>query len=133
MAFIALETSGNGLYTITLTANKKPFTFVIDTGSNISHLDCAAATKLGKGGDTKNKATPVTGISGDLESFGKVQQTFTCGIFTFDFDFEVTDLSKLFQAVKADGGPEICGILGTDFLTKYKCHIDFKKNRLHLG
>lgn len=135
MAFIALNTqSGNtGLVTITLTAERKAFTFIIDTGSNVSHIDTAAASLLTKSKKTSLKDDSVIGISGALQSSGKIRQIFRTAIFTFDHEFLVTDLSELAQTIKDTGNIEIHGLLGTDFLSKYRCHLDFKKNRLHLG
>lgn len=135
MAYISLNHSDKtGLLTITLTANRKPFTFILDTGSNISHLDMEAAKLLTKQipKDTI-PSNPIVGISGSLDSIGRITQTFNSDIFTFEHTFYVSDLSSLIQAIAEEGGPKISGIIGTDLLKKYRCHIDFKKNRLHLG
>lgn len=135
MAFIVINThSGNtGLVTITLTAERKHFTFIIDTGSNVSHIDAKATQLLQKSSQVPTKDNSVIGIEGSLKSTGKIHQTFHSGIFTFDHEFFVTDLSSMAKAIKDSGDIEIHGILGTDFLSKYRCHLDFKKSRLHLG
>lgn len=135
MAFIVINThSGNtGLVTITLIAEHKPFIFIIDTGSNVSHIDAKAAQLLQKSTQVPTKDNSVIGIEGSLKSAGKIRQIFNSGIFTFDHEFFVTDLSSMAKAIKDNGGVEIHGILGTDFLAKYRCHLDFKKSRLHLG
>lgn len=135
MAYISLNHSEKtGLLTITLNAEKKPFTFIIDTGSNVSHLDASAAKLL-----TKKipkdiiPSNPTVGISGSISSTGLITQTFNSGIFTFEHQFLISDLHELIDTIVEEGGPRISGIIGTDLLAKYRCHIDFKKNRLHLG
>jgi hypothetical protein len=47
--------------------------------------------------------------------------------------FFVTNLDSLVRDIYECSGIKVDGILGTDFLIKYRCHLDFKKNRLHLG
>jgi len=135
MAFIAINTqSGNtGLVTIPLTSEHKLFTFIIDTGSNVSHIDLAAAKILQKSTFIPVETNSVVGIEGSLKSIGKIKQFFSAGIFTFGHEFFVTDLSTMINTIKESGDIEIHGILGTDFLNKYRCHLDFKKNRLHLS
>lgn len=133
MAYIVLNHSQNtGFLTITLHANQKPFHFIIDTGSNVSHIDTAAAGLLNNP-KTSFHNPMIIGISGSLKSTGTIHQIFTNDIFTFEHDFLVSDLSALFSSIQEEEDFTIHGIIGTDFLSKYRCHIDFKKNRLHLG
>ena len=135
MAFIAINThSGNtGLVTITLTAEHKHFTFIIDTGSNVSHIDAEVAKLLQNSTKLPILDNSVTGIDGSLQSTGKIRQCFSSGIFMFDHEYLVTDLSSMTKVIEDNSGIHIHGILGTDFLAKYRCHLDFKKSRLHLG
>lgn len=135
MAYIVLNNTVNtlGLPTITLKSEQKPFIFVIDTGSNSSHLDKAAANLLRKVPKDVIPAIPTSGITGQLSSEGRITPIFTSDIFSFEYPLLITDLSNIIREIKEAGGPEIHGILGTDFLSKYRCHLDFKKNRLHLG
>lgn len=135
MAFINIDThsKNTGLVTVTLTTERKPFIFIIDTGSNVSHIDIEAAKLLTKSSEVPSENNSVTGISGALQSTGKIKQCFNSGIFTFDHEYFVTNLASLVKAVEADSNIKIHGILGTDFLVKYRCHLDFKKSRLHLG
>lgn len=135
MAYIVLNSTVQtlGVPTVTLNSEQQPFNFVIDTGSNASHIDKLAVEKLRKVPKDVIPATPTSGISGALHSEGKVTPIFKLGIFSFECPMLITDLSNVINDIKQAGGPEIHGILGMDFLSKYRCHLDFKKNRLHLG
>lgn len=133
MAYITLNSmETTGLPTITLHADSKPFTFVIDTGSNSSVLDKKVVQELGKTPEVLPDHS-IVGIAGTLGHVESVKQTFTNDIFVFEHTFLVSNLSALIDAIYEDGKIKIHGILGTDFLTKYRCHLDFKKKRLHLG
>lgn len=135
MAYIVLSnlTKTLGLPVITLKSEQIPFNFVIDTGSNVSHLSAKAAKMLRKVPKDVIPAIPTSGISGNLQSEGKITPIFTNDIFSFEHTFLVTDLSELINNISGETGVEIHGILGMDFLSKYRCHLDFKKNRLHLS
>lgn len=135
MAYIALNAQSKdiGLITITLTAEYKPFTFIIDTGSNVSHIDETAFKSLKNIEPIDADSYMITGVGGTMESIGKVKKKFRADIFTFEQEFFVTDLFELITWLESEGMEPVHGILGTDFLFKYRCHLDFKKNRLHLG
>lgn len=135
MAYVPINTHSNntGLVTVVLIAEHKRFTFIIDTGSNISHIDTEAAKLLQNSQKIPTADSSVTGINGSLQSSGKIRQCFNSNIFTFDHEFFITDLTPLANAIEDSSGIRIQGILGTDFLSRFRCHLDFKKSRLHLG
>lgn len=134
MAYINIDTNtgDTGLATLTLFVGSRHFTFVLDTGSNISHLAKETLKLLPKVNYLSLEGESTSGISGKVVSEGKIRQCFNSGMFTFEQDFQVTDLSKIAGIVKESGNFTIHGILGTDFLRKYSCHLDYKKHRLHL-
>lgn len=135
MAYINIDTNAGdtGLATITLFVGTQHFTFVLDTGSNTSHLDKETLKLLPKVNYVSSEGESTSGISGEVASEGKVRQCFNSGMFTFEQEFQVTDLSKIAGVLKDSGNFTLHGILGTDFLRKYSCHLDYKKHRLHLG
>ena len=134
MAFINLNPkSVTGLATVTLFSGRDPFTLILDTGSNVSHLDKTAASALENINVERVDENPVAGICGTMGITGKARLLFYHDVFTFDHEFMISDLARLFEAIKAAGGCQCHGIIGTDFLYKYRCHLDFKKNRLHFG
>ncbi len=49
-----------------------------------------------------------------------------------DLKVAVIDFSHINKLYLKAGGPEICGLIGSDFLTKYNAVIDFKKKILTL-
>ena len=73
------------------------------------------------------------GINGTLDSNEKVRVLLNSGVFTFSYQYLVTDLSTMIKSIEDNSNLKIHGILGTDFLSKFMCHLDFKKSRLHLG
>lgn len=135
MAYIKINTnSGNtGLVTIVLSTEKKLFTFLIDTGSNVSHIDKSAISLLQNYTKVSINNSSTVGINGTLDSNEKVQLLLNSGVFTFSHQYLVTDLSTMIKSIEDNSNLKIHGILGTDFLSKYMCHLDFKKSRLHLG
>ncbi len=135
MAFIKFNNKIDSLklVIVTLFADKKPFNFVIDTGSNISHISIPSAKKLPNAVSVAAQDKQVGGISGSVNATGKIKQTFVNDVFKFTHEFFVTNLDSLVEDIYECSGIKVDGILGTDFLIKYRCHLDFKKNRLHLG
>ena len=135
MAYLKLNTStGNtGLVSVTLNHCNKPFVFLIDTGSNISHID---KSFLDIFPEKKEQLQPndknTISLSGQIESLGVLTNSFSASCFTFNIKALVTDLSNLKSAIYKASNVNIQGILGTDFLNTYRCHLDFKKQRLHL-
>lgn len=121
-----------GLAGIKLISEGKEFLFVIDTGSNCSHLDADDAKKL-KQITFDKSGSVIEGLSDSTKAVGKATVIFRKGIFGFKHEFLISPLCKIKQDIKEETDVEINGILGTDFLIKNKCHVDFKKNRLHLS
>lgn len=113
---------------ITLTNNKVALNFLIDTGSNISHI-CPAATKLIKCKHlgTNNKTT-VAGLGGTTKGVTNCIATFKD---TLSREYKIKlsiseDLARTTEYIKESTGITIHGLLGTDFLQRYKYIIDFK-------
>lgn len=127
------KTKEIGLACISLVSEHKVFNFVVDTGSNCSHIDEKDLEKLELCKTRTIKEVPTEGLNGTLLNNKKSEIIFRSGILGFKHDFYVTSLDKLKQDIKRMADVEINGILGTDFLLQNNCHIDFKKFRLHLS
>lgn len=111
---------------IVITINNKDYVVMIDTGSDASYLDSSvidlsSMTLLGH----QKEMISGTGIK---ESGSKVYEVpFTCGNKTFTENFTENDFSVVFGFIEQEFGIRMCGILGTRFLMKYKCILDFDK------
>lgn len=96
------------------------YRFVVDTGSNISHIHFSFAYSLPV---NDGKAFHSKGISGSLFSQGTVS---ICG-----HVFALSDLSSLLASLEDNLGLSVCGILGTDFLLSRGLVIDLKDMRIY--
>jgi retroviral aspartyl protease len=128
MAYIGINTNaGNsGLTVVQFNCKNKPYHFLIDTGSKNSYIDIDVIKK------DFVEHTILPGQHNQIvgEDKLKVAVTFYANMFSFDHEYVVADLSSEIKALFENC--EIQGILGTDFLKKYNCHLDYKKNRLHI-
>lgn len=112
---------------ITLYNNDTPFNFLLDTGSNICHI-CPSVVKNIKYSRIDKSNTETVGLG------GKSVQSNNCkAIFTDEKNKEYNInlvISKEFEmsanSIEKCIGVKINGLLGTDFLQKYKYTIDFK-------
>lgn len=121
----------SGVPLIDLYQNDKKFIFLIDTGSdgcviNRKHLDSIITQP------TKDNRV-VYGIDGNLINVDIVQARFSLKTNTNFTDiiekFQVFDISG-FDNMEKDEGIVVVGILGTSFLDRYACLIDYNTHKL---
>lgn len=110
---------------ITLYQGDKKFNFLLDTGSNRSHIckDFIDDLEI----KNVNKNTQVSGIEGTYIDVGQ-------GVIELQYKdrkmkdlFLISDLTKAFDNLKASYGVQLHGILGTSFFNRYKYIIDFNQ------
>ena len=112
---------------ITFVSGKTKLNFLLDTGSNSSHIDSKVLHDSNIEYQTINIKHTVIGIE------GKEQETTPCILTVkyketiFTSEFCITDLSGAFNAIKAEYGVQIHGIIGNEFFQKYKYVIDFQE------
>ena len=113
---------------ITLTNNGVALNFLIDTGSNISHICPSAAALIEHEHLGTNKNTKIAGL-------GAVNQGVTICTAKFkdtlskEYKIQLSisaELEETSKYIKENTGVEVHGLLGTDFLQNYKYVIDFK-------
>lgn len=111
---------------ITLKERDVPLNFLVDTGSTESHITAEVAKKLlGEPVDIEGKNI-ITGM-GNTYISKKIEAILTDGKKEFKHDFMVnSNLDTSFLFLELDNGIHIDGIIGNDFLKKYKCNIDFE-------
>lgn len=111
---------------VPITIDGKEFIIMLDTGSDASYLDTKFSKEIKKkllgyqeeiisGTGIKEKGSPVYEVE------------FTCGVKTFTEIFTENDFGHIFDFFERTTGVRLCGILGTRFLMKYKCILDFDK------
>lgn len=112
---------------ITLTNNGVALNFLIDTGSNISHI-CPSAAALIEHEHLGSSNTKIAGL-------GAVSQGVTICTAKFkdtlgkEYKVQLSisaELEETSKYIKENTGIEVHGLLGTDFLQNYKYVIDFK-------
>lgn len=124
---ISLQESLNlvGLPVITLESEGHKLNFILDTGSNESHVSKEAFEKLCV--EKRKTETQVYGAGGVALSVGKVDLEFTYKNATYLTTLIISPaLDVTFKAIKDSEGASIHGILGNDFLIKYSYVIDFE-------
>ena len=114
---------------VTLISNGREFNFLVDTGSNKSHLKIGIAGAMDAVKiDTESNAVITTG-NGKVQHYGYYDVKFSFGKNHFVVQrFEVMDLEETFS----DWGIAVHGILGIDFLMKLGYKIDFTTNTMYV-
>jgi len=114
----------------------KSFNFLVDTGSNLSHLklgvvqsmaDADKVKLVDKDGNEMPHQT-ITTANGEVVPDEYYRVTLFNGEKMFTEIFEVFDVSGAFD----DWGIEIHGILGNTFFEEYKYVIDFKNKNMYI-
>lgn len=112
---------------ITLYNSGIPFNFLLDTGSNICHI-CPSVLKNIKIYKWKENNIQTTGLGSESSQSKSCSAKFVDSL-NKEYDIDLV-VSKEFEHsasnIEAFIGVKINGLLGTDFLQKYKYTIDFK-------
>ena len=110
---------------VTLFQGDTKLNFLLDTGSNNSLLNAYCGLDIEfKGTDAK---TEIYGINGEKIVAKCAKIKFSYKDFTFDYNFQVCDLSNTFESIKKETGVNIHGILGNQFFKEYSYILDFNK------
>lgn len=110
---------------ITFTQGDQKLNFLLDTGSNASHINKGLV----------DNGTVIVSITGNNQSLygmnglpiniDKCLMEFKYKDTTFKSEFLINDLSLAFETVKRDSGVQIHGILGNKFFQEHKYILDF--------
>lgn len=99
--------------------------FLLDTGSSQSIINESMLPSL----DTKKSEDSmiIVGVDGNKISSDLCTMKVSYKNQEFEHNFAIKDLDEAFGIVKQESGVQIHGILGSDFLQKYKYILDFKE------
>lgn len=112
---------------ITFVSGDKKLNFLLDTGSNSSHIDSTVLKSNNIEYTITDNANTVIGLEGRERKVESCILTVKYKETYFTDEFCVTDLSGAFDAIKSTYGVQIHGIIGSEFFQKYQYVIDFKK------
>lgn len=112
-----------GLPVITFSQGKNKFNFLLDTGATNSVINESQLPNI-KHTVIEGAQCEVYGIEGNTQTVPFVEIKFKRDI-DYIGNFQVVDLSTAFDAVKAETGVTIIGILGNDFFQNYKYVLDY--------
>ena len=110
---------------ITFYNGDKKLNFLLDTGSNVSHINSSVIHLLDH---TKtDQKTDTIGMEGNKVSNDICKMTVYYRNQRFEEDFIISDLNDAFDIIKQEDGVQIHGILGSKFFEKYRYVLDFSE------
>ena len=115
-----------GMPIISFENNKKWINMLLDTGSTNSIIDTNKLPELEYENIEGGKSN-VFGLDGKSRSGGCVILPFQYKHDVYSIECMSMDMSSTFNRMKQEHGIVIHGILGTDFLEKYKYVLDFNE------
>lgn len=109
---------------VTFYNKDKKLNFLLDTGSDFSHINKSALPSLEYKEINGNKN--IISAGGSTQSLGCCEMTVAYKNQKFVDKFYVSDLDEAFGVIKSETGVQIHGILGSKFFAKYKYILDFE-------
>lgn len=110
---------------VTFYNGDKKLNFLLDTGSNVSHINSSVIHFLDH---TKtDQKTDTIGMEGNKVSNDICKMTVYYRNQRFEEDFIISDLNDAFDIIKQEDGVQIHGILGSKFFEKYRYVLDFSE------
>lgn len=114
---------------ITLYNNGNPVSFLVDSGSNISHINSSELSWI-KHEDIKDSNMSVVGMEGNEVIVGRCTIELTCNGKTIVEEFAKTNLDSIRDTIMETRDIKIEGILGGTFLKKNNGVINYNDMRL---
>lgn len=109
---------------VTMYNNGRKLNFLLDTGSNISHIDAGIDSLDCE--EVKKECFDITTAGGELKGGEKwLRIPLVYKKQSFSEDFMALGLHEVFAQIKRETGVQIHGILGNSFFTKYRYILDF--------
>lgn len=118
---------------VTLSSGENKLNFLLDTGSTNSHIS-KVASKLLVGTVTNTSLSCVTSMGVDENICKAIYATLNYNNKEYIISLFINKgLDDAFADTEKTGGVTIHGILGSDFINKYSCIIDFNKYIVKYG
>lgn len=114
-----------GIPVVTFTNNGVKLNLLLDTGSDASFIRREILENL----DVKsiyNDVAPVSTGGGEICSEGVATLDVSYEGTAFENEFEIANITQIWDRLAEEAGIDIHGILGSEFLKKYGYMIDFK-------
>lgn len=117
-----------GVPIVTFYCGSTKLHFILDSGATGNVIDSKVLKNLNKDYYSKTDfRIEHYGLEGNVEFADLVSINFSYGDLSFTDIFNDIDMSNAFNKVKEESGVNIHGLLGSNFLTKYKYILDFDK------
>ena len=110
---------------VTFYNGDKKLNFLLDTGSNISHINSSSLSFLEH--EKIDMQAETMGFEGNKVSNEFCRMTVFYKNQKFEDEFSITDLDEAFNVIKQENGVQIHGILGSKFFEKYRYVLDFSE------
>lgn len=110
---------------VTFYNGDKKLNFLLDTGSNISHINSSSLSFLEH--EKIDMQAETMGFEGNKVSNEFCRMTVFYKNQKFEDEFSITDLDDAFNVIKQENGVQIHGILGSKFFEKYRYVLDFSE------
>ena len=111
---------------VTFENNGRKINFLLDTGASKSIINSSELSTC-KYETIKGVCSILTGMDGIPRNTEYVKLVLSYNGKEYVDNFQKTDMSAAFNAIKRDTGVNIHGVLGTAFFNKYKYVLDFDK------
>ena len=116
---------------ITFLNNGKRYNMLVDTGSNWSYINSQELESMITTKESVSKSF-VSANGGNTNCGAKHTIDFAIKGFILTHDFIENDFSMTFGNIKQETGVNLSGIIGTDFLRKYKFVVNFEEYKITL-
>ena len=131
--FLPFRIIGNNVPVVEVRLNEKKAWFIIDTGSSFTFLNLQEAGNFGfhirtiRADDLKN----ISGLGGTMLLYETVSCKIGLGYLSIkNYPWKSGDISRLTNIIKDHENINIVGILGADFLSKYRMNINYETRTL---
>lgn len=118
---------------VVLFNNKNALNFIIDSGSTISYI-CEGYAEQLQIGKTQHYNFAVTGIGSTTVAEGNLHNVTLTDANRNSYNvnlYESAEFSETFKSIEDSINLKIHGLLGTDFLIKYGCIINFESLEMY--